>query len=414
MFFKLARKSLINRKGSVLIACVAMTISIFVLLGVEHIRFQAKQSFAKTISGVDLILGARTGSLNLLLYSVFRIGAPINNISWQTYENFAQHPKLEWVIPMSLGDSHRGYRVLGTNTDYFQYFSYGNQNQLVFAKGKAFDQVFDVVLGAEVAKQLNYKLGDRIVIAHGIGATSFSLHDEFPFEVVGILEATGTPVDQTLHVSLEGIEAIHFNWQKGSRLSDDQVQMVKDLPPEALQPKTITAFMVGLTSKISTFQLQREINEYRREPMLAILPGVVFSELWQMMSLLENTLRLVSILVLIAALLGLSAMLLSSIRERRHEIQLMRVIGARPSFIFVLIQLEALCMSCLSILMGTVLLWESLFFAQSSLVSRFGLFLDTNILHFNNVMILIAVVVVTILAASLPSISAYRSAQQRL
>lgn len=207
MFFKLAMKSLLNRKGSVILTLMAMTVSIFVLLAVEHIRYQAKESFANTVSGVDLIVGARTGSLNLLLYSVFRIGSPTNNISWGSFEDITSHPQVKWAVPIALGDSHKGYRVMGTTKEYFEVFSYGNGHTLKFDKGHAFSHLLDVVIGADIAKKLGYSLGEKLVLSHGIASTSFSQHDDRPFTVVGILKPTGTPVDQTLHVSLEGIEA---------------------------------------------------------------------------------------------------------------------------------------------------------------------------------------------------------------
>jgi len=410
MFFRLASKSLLNRKGSVLLTMMAMSVSIFVLLGVEHIRSQTKQSFNSTVSGVDLIVGARTGSLNLLLYSVFRIGAPTNNINWDTYQAIASNSKVAWAIPISLGDSHKGYRVMGTNADYFNYFSYGNKRQLSFIQGKPFEGIFDVVLGSEVAKKLGYTLNDEVVLAHGLGKTSFSLHDDRPFKIVGILATTGTPVDQTLHVRLQGIEAIHLNWQPGVKLpgstsSGDQLRSLE------LEPKSITAFMLGLTARMETFRVQRDINNFRKEPLSAILPGVALSELWQMMSLLENTLRLISGLILVAALLGLSAMMLASIRERGHEIHLLRVIGAPPSFLFLLIELEALLISLLSIIIGTSGLYFGLIVARDFLSADFGLHIGLNILSDSNANMLLLVVVSTVIAAAIPSFTAYKSAR---
>ena len=150
MFFLLASKSLLNRKGSVFLTIIAMSVSIFVLLGVEHIRNQTKKNFQSTVSGVDLIVGARTGSLNLLLYSVFRIGAPTNNLGWDSYESIASDQAVKWSIPISLGDSHKGYRVIGTTEDYFTHFSYGAQKRLQFTSGEPFSRIFDVVLGSAV------------------------------------------------------------------------------------------------------------------------------------------------------------------------------------------------------------------------------------------------------------------------
>lgn len=414
MFAKLALKSLLDRKGSVALSILAMTVSIFVLLGVEHIRHQTKDSFSNTVSGVDLIVGARTGDLNLLLYTVFRIGSPTNNISWQSFESIAASPKIKWAIPISLGDSHKGYRVVGTTKDYFQYFKYGKQRALTFQQGKAFEQVFDVVLGSELAKKLNYRLGDQLILAHGMGRTSFSLHDNQPFQVVGILNPTGTPVDQTLHVSLQGMEAIHADWHPGMKKHQHampQGEHRHEHEQTNLQPKSITAFMLGLQSKMSTFQIQRQINNYKQEPLMAILPGVALSELWQMMGILENTLLLVSVLVFIAACLGVSAMLLSSIRERSHEIQLLRIIGAPPYFLFLLIEIEALLITVLSILLGAGLLAICLVLLQDELMLHFGLHISTNLFTQQSWYLIAAVIIASMIVAMIPSFSGYRQAR---
>ena len=409
MFVRLASKSLINRKGSVLLTIMAMSVSIFVLLGVEHIRSQSKQSFNSTVSGVDLIVGARTGSLNLLLYSVFRLGSPTNNIDWETYQHISDNSKIAWSIPIALGDSHKGFRVMGTTTDYFKYFSYGKKRQLSFSQGKPFENVFDVVLGAQVAQKLGYQLGDQIVLAHGLGKTSFSLHSNSPFQVTGILSATGTPIDQTVHVSLQGIEAVHTDLQKdiethGSALTAKHLS--------ELNPKSITAFMLGLTSRMATFGVQRDINNYRKDPLSAILPGVALAELWQMIGLLENTLRLISGLILISALLGLSAMMLASIKEREREIHLLRVIGAPAFFLFLLIQLEALLISFVSMLIGTASLYLSVFMARDLLSTNFGLHIGLNILSYNNILFLLLVVSATLVVSTIPSFTAYKSANR--
>ena len=397
MLIRLATKSLLDRKSSVILSCIAMTISIFVLLGVEHIRKESKESFSSTISGTDLIVGARSGRLNLLLYSVFRMGSPVNNISWRSYQDIAADPNIAWSIPISLGDSHKGFRVLGTNTDYFKHFKYGKKQALSFAHGAEFNGVYDVVLGAEVAANLNYKIGDPVVLSHGIAETSFEVHDKYPFVITGILAPTGTPVDQTVHVKLEGIEAIH---QDGSQQGN------RDLSPDS-----ITAFMVGLKSRIATFNVQRDINEMQSEALMAILPGVALSELWRMMSALESTLRLISSMVFVAALLGLAAMMASSIRERKNETYLLRIIGAPPSFLFVLFQIEALLVSLTSIIAGSTLLFLSLAITQKTISSKFGLHLGTNPFSYNSLAIGASIILATLLVASLPAFQAYRQAK---
>jgi len=334
MFLKIVLKSLQDRKGSVLLTLMAMTISIFVILGVEHIRQQTKKSFESTLSDTDLVIGSRSGSLNLLLYSVFRIGSPTNNIKWNSFKTISRDSKVEWAIPLSLGDSHKGFPVLGTNSDYFKYFRYGQKKPLNFKVGKPFEQIFDVVIGSEIAKQLKYNIGDKIVLSHGIQKQSLQQHDEYPFQIVGILKPTGTPVDRTVHIQLEGMEVIHVGWQNGVQVFKNTIS--KEFLNSGIEPKSITAIFVGLKSKLATFSFQRTINNFADEPLLAILPGVALSELWQMMSLLEKSLLLVASLVFVSACFGVSAVLLNSIRERKEEIRLLRIIGASPSFIFAL------------------------------------------------------------------------------
>ncbi|MEO0368659.1 MAG: ABC transporter permease [Pseudomonadota bacterium] len=397
MLLRLAAKSLMDRKGSVVLTCIAMMISIFVLLGVEHVRKEAKNSFSSTVSGVDLIVGARSGSLNLLLYSVFRMGSPVNNIDWQSYQGIADNSDVAWTIPISLGDSHRGFRVMGTTVDYFEHYRYGNKRNLEFAHGAPFGETYDVVMGAGVAKTLNYQLGDAVVLSHGIGETSFTDHSDYPFKITGILRPTGTPVDQTVHVRLDGIEAIH-------------------LPPGVnnpdLQPSTITAFMVGLKSRMSTFSLQREVNEFKSEALTAILPGVALSELWSTMAMLEGTLQLVSSLVFVAALLGMAAMMAATIRERRLETTLLRIIGAPAGFLFILFQLEAILISVISILGGAALLSLTLVVAQKPIAANLGLHLSADLMTFSTLVIVASIMLATIVVASLPAFQAYSQARK--
>lgn len=411
MFLRLSYKSLMNRKGSVLLTLLAISVSVFVLLGIEHIRQQAKQSFSNTVSGTDLIVGARTSSINLLLYSVFRIGNATNNISWQTYEKIASSSSVDWAIPIALGDSHRGYRVMGTSADYFQYYSYGNKRTLEFAEGRPFEGLFDVVIGAEIARTLNYGIGDQLILAHGMGSTSFSNHDDNPFQVVGILKPTGTPVDQSLHVSLEAIEAIHDGWQQGVKLPGGS--QATHFDERDLTPESITAFMLGLKSKMLIFRLQRQINEYPQEPLLAILPGVTLAEFWQTLSITENVLRLISILVLVAALLGLSALLLASIRERQREIAILRALGASPWFLFLLVEIEATLITLVASVMACLMLFVTLALYSDQITAQFGLQIDPNFLTETNIKILLLVFVSSLVVCLIPAVSAYRKALQK-
>ncbi|MEN3157226.1 ABC transporter permease [Alkalimonas sp. NCh-2] len=409
MLMKLARLSLWNRRGTVAMTVLSLVISISLLLGIDHLRHEAKNSFTSTVSGTDLIVGARSGQLNLLLYSIFRIGNATANISWETYQRIQNHPQIGWTIPISLGDSHRGYRVVGTNQDYFKYYRYAGQQQLQLAQGTIFQELYDTVLGSEVAARLGYQLGQEIVLAHGIGQVSFSEHKDKPFTVVGILAPTGTPVDQSVHVSLEGIEAIHIDWQQGApmpgrRVSAEQAQEMD------LTPKAITAFLVGLNSRAATFLVQRQINEFRGEPLTAILPGVALAELWQMLSMVERLLLVITVLVLLAGLVGMTTTLLASMKERQREIAILRAVGAHPRTLFWLVQLEVLLISLTSLVVAMVVLMIGLWLGQDLLAGRYGLFIGLNPIRQSSLQLMGLVLGLALLLGCIPSWLAYRKA----
>lgn len=405
----LGMKSLINRRGTAILTLVTIAISVALLLGVEKVRDSARSSFASTISGADLVVGARTGAVQLLLYSVFRIGNATNNITWESYREIADRPGVDWTIPLSLGDSHRGFRVLGTNDDYLRYYQYGNRHSLEIAQGSWFADLFDVVLGAEVAAQLGYEIGQEIVLAHGAGSVSFIDHGDKPFRVSGILARTGTPVDRTLHVSLQAIEAIHVDWQQGVKLPGMTIS-AETVSRMELEPTAITAFVLGLQNRMAVFGLQRYINEYRAEPLLAILPGVALQELWGMMSTAEKALLVVSSFVIFAAFTGMIAVSLAGLNERRREISVLRALGAGYRHITALLVLESLLLTLAGVGLGVLLLYAGLWFSQTFIASQYGLYLPVTMLSAREWLILGIILLCGGLAGFVPALKAYRNA----
>jgi putative ABC transport system permease protein len=403
----LAWKSLLNRRVTALLTLLSIALSVTLLLGVERLRTEARASFASTISATDLIVGARTGPVQLLLYSVFRIGDATNNISWRSYQDIAQLPGVAWSVPLSLGDSHRGYRVLGTTQDYFERYHYGRDHPLAFTQGKPFSDLFDAVLGAEVAAKLGYRLGDEIIVAHGAADVSFARHDDKPFRVSGILAPTGTPVDQTVHVSLEAIEAIHLGWQGGAPVPGQAISAEKARAAD-LTPETITAALIGLESKIATFQVQRAINTYPQEPLLAILPGVALSQLWSLIAMAENALRVVSAFVVLVGLVGMLTALLTSLNERRREMAILRSVGARPWHIFALIMGETGALMLLGMGSGLGLLYAMLLAAQPLLQSAFGISITLGAPPPGEWLLLASLLAAGVLVGAIPAYLAYR------
>ncbi len=407
---RIALKSARFRKTSLLLTVFTIAISVTLLLGVDKIRKESKSSLLNTVSQTDLIVGARSSPTNLLLYSVFRIGNATNNVTWETYESIADRDEVAWTVPISLGDSHRGFRVMGTSTDYFDFYQYGERRSLVVGSGERFEGVYDAVLGADVANELGYTIGTEIIISHGLVSADFAGHDDKPFTVVGILEKTGTPVDRTIHVSLAGIEAIHVDWQDGGRSSvtlDAEQALQLDLTPTS-----ITAFLVGLENRAETFRVQREINEYPDEPMSAILPGATLAEFWRTISTIEQILFVISGFVLVVGLLGMLTTILSTLNERRREIAVLRSIGARASHVISLILLETLMVVTAGCIAGVGLLYGLLAIARPMVARRTGVDLAITWLDATQLAILGSVIVGAGFVALIPGIIAYRRSIQ--
>lgn len=461
MLFNVALKSLLNRKGSALLTLFTLTLSLFVLLTIEDIRHQSKQSFSRAVSGVDLIVGAPTGQLNLTLASVFGIGYLTNSVEWQSYETLEQHPQVDWLVPISLGDSHKGNRVIGTNSDYFELVKYGNKQNLSFAQGSAFiDDAYiaaHVVLGGRVANELGYKLGDEIVLSHGLGVTSFQHHDQVPFVVSGILELTGTPTDSALFVSLSGMVRMH----------DDSKQILKTTPIKSNKQNNdghhadkhqehiehdkhehdehahkhhdhaehdkgahkhqehsdsheheghihnteqVSAVLVGVKAKYATLMVQKYVNDFTGEPLMAVLPGVALTELWRLLSKVETVLLVIAVLVLISSLFGMCAMLLSSMQERVREIAVFRALGASKSFIFWLIQFEVLMLISLAGGLALVLGYISHWLIQPILLQQFGLAIEANLFSEAKMLMLVASLAAAFVVGLVPAVLAYKRA----
>ncbi|MCB1326871.1 MAG: ABC transporter permease [Spirochaetales bacterium] len=409
VLLELAIKSLRNRLLTTVLTLLSIALSVCLLIGVEMVRQSARESFQGTISQTDLIVGARSGPVQLLLYTVFHIGSPTANVSYASFQRYSEDPSVEWTIPISLGDSHRGYRVVATNENFYRHFRFRRDREIRFADGEAGGGVFDVVLGSEVAESLGYSLGDAVVIAHGITDTDFLRHDDKPFRVSGILERTSTPVDRSLFISLAGMEAVHLGWESGGPPLPGQAVPVDRIRPEDLHISQISAFLVGMKSRGLTLRLQRQINTDSNEALLAIIPGVALSEMWRGIGYAEGALLIVSAMVVLVGFVGMLMSIYSSLNERRREMAILRAVGASPSQIVVLFVLESVLLAFLGALLGLILLYGLLVLLQPIIETFSGIYLPIRAPGTGELLYLGAVLVAGFLLGLGPALRAYRS-----
>lgn len=508
--WRLALASLFNRRGSALLTLLTIAASVALLLAVERVRVQAKASFASTVSGTDLIVGARGGSIQLLLYAIFRIGDAPQNFSWESYQALRGHPAVAWTIPLALGDAYRGYRVLGTDHNYFEHYRYGGGQNLQLAQGRAFEAHNEAVLGAEVAQRLGHGLGHAIVVSHGLGEVSFHHHDEDPFTVVGILAATGTPVDRTVHISLAGLAHMHRDWQSGvhipgsgdrraeaaqseqqshsenagshghegehqhdglaqngqahdghahdehqhdaqahddhgDRAHDDHKHTDHDQDGHAHADHdhdghdsdhadhgdhshdhaddrghnaehdhdhsgetALTAALIGLHGRTQALAVREQVNRYEAEALTAIMPTLTLQQLWGLIGVAEQALRIVALLVVLAGLLGLCATLVSSLNERRRELAVLRAVGAAPRHLFALLLSEALLLALLAIVLALGLFYGLMAAVAPLAQAQYGLSLPLSWPSARESLLLLGVLGAAALAGLVPAIAAYR------
>ncbi len=411
IYLKLAVKSLRNRIFSSFLTVLSIALSVTLLLAVERTKRSSEEGFTQSVSQADLLVGGRTGPLNLILYTVFNMGNASNNISMQSYQDIQKNPAVEWTIPYSLGDGHKGFRVVATDENFYQHYRFRGNQGVEFVSGNPALGVWDVVIGSDVQKKLNYKINDPVVVAHGVTrGEGIQLHDDKPFKITGILKPTGTAIDQTLYISLYGMEAIHIDWQSGAAPTKDKTTPQNQISKENLKIEQITSFFLRTKSRIETLRLQREINNYADEPLLAIIPGATLSDLWRGLSQIETVLKIISMMVLVVGLFSMLSTILAGLNERRREMSILRSIGAGPAQITALLVFESAFLTLLGIFFGLFIELSAFFILSSWLESQFGFYIVGSAVTSVEIIYLSSIFVFGIIIGLVPAYRASRLA----
>jgi putative ABC transport system permease protein len=414
---QIAIRSALNRRGTLALVVLSIALGTALLLGLERLRSDIRSSFTAAVSGTDLVVGARTGPVQLMLSAVFHIGSISNTISMDSVRAVAAHRAVDWVVPIALGDGHRGRPVVGTTPDYFRHFAYGDRQPLVMAQGRAFsgtlDGLYETVVGAEVAASQTYRLGRKMVFHHGLDVLPEGIpdqHGDKPFTVVGILAPTGTPVDRTVLVSLPALSAIHLDWAGGAPLpASAGLKIAPELARKFdLEPKQVTAALVGLKNRAAVFNVQRFVADYPAEPLMAVLPAVALDELWTVVALSERALLAVSGLVALVSLASLVAVVLAGLNERRRELAVLRAVGAGPRQVLLLLALEGGLVTLTGAVLGALGAGAAVWLAGPWAQRQLGITLQAGAPTAAQWGLFAAVLAAGILASLVPGWRAYR------
>ncbi len=450
---RLAARSLRSRALTTSLTVLSIALSVTLLVGIEHVRSGVRESFAGTIRGTDLIVGARGGTLQVLLSSVFGIGSPSGSVKLATFERWKAHPAVKWAVPYSLGDSHRGFRVVGTTPDFFERYRFRANGRIAFASGHVALTDSEVVIGSEVAEKLRYQLGAAVTVTHGLRDIGTSNHEAHPFHVVGVLARTFTPIDRSIYMSLDGVDAMHDEEPAGGPGATANAGSSSAVPPAmpgaspppvmpgaspppvmpgatappvmpgaaappvngaapaatAPSERIITSFFVGTKNRFEALMLQREMNTDLREPLTAVIPGVALGELWQNIGSAEVGLRVVAAFAVAIGLTGMLVSLYSSLDARRREMAILRSVGAGPSTIVSLLVLESGLLAFFGCVLGVLFVYAGLLVGQRPIEQRFGLHLAIRPLGSVEWMYVAVVLLSGIAIGFVPAYKAYRT-----
>lgn len=385
---------------------LSLVASVFLLLASDRIKTATQSAFNRSVNGVDLIVGTRTGQIETVLYSVFNLGQPIANLDAQRIEQLRADEQIDWVVPIALGDSYGPYRVVATTDEYFMRLRDVNNQALVFDQGQAFASARHVVLGAQVAAQMDNPMGRRLQLAHGSGGLA-KAHDDIDFEVVGVLAPTGTPIDQTLMVSLEAYVLLHIGWRNGQRIISLDRFADSELPPI----DSVTAAFVGLKNPLSLFQTARRIND--SEVMGAVVPGIALAQLWQIVDQIEAAFALLGQLIVGLSLLGILAVSLTALDARRQEFSILRACGASPWQLARLILTEAVAISLAAGLIALALVNLASWLLSRWLILEYSITPELSFVQPVEWLYILVVVASSALVALIPALMVYRRSLQQ-
>ncbi len=432
--FSLAWKNLTNRPLSMLLTLVLFALGVGLTSLLLLLNKQLTDKFEKNLAGVDIVVGAKGSPLQLILANMYHIDAPTGNISLQSAKPFLnpRHPLIKKSVPLSLGDSYKTYRIVGTLHDFLGLYN------AEIAEGTLWNAPLETTIGATVAERTGLKIGTKFNSNHGLDEGGGE-HEEAAFKVVGILKPTGTVIDQLILTATQSIWAVHEHAQ--AELEGDQQATVdkqqatgdrqhatgnrQQTPPSVnsanstdLDDRTallqtadsthqITSLLLQFKMRnVQTLNFQRNLNQ--NTDMQAATPALEINRLYEMMGVGEKALRALALLIIVVSGLSIFIALFNSLKERQYELALMRVMGAGRSRLFLLIVCEGILLSIMGFCIGIALSHSAMQLLAKSMSDAYRYSFSGWMWLTEEWYLLVGAALIGFLAAVIPAWSAYR------
>lgn len=393
--FKLSIKNIFNKALSSTITVALLVLGIGIISLLLQLNSLIKDQMDNNLRGIDMVVGAKGSPLQLILSSVYHIDNPTGNIPLSSINKLKKNRMVDLVIPLSYGDSYKGFRIVGSTHDYFDLYN------AEIKEGRRWEGVFEVVVGSEVAKIHNLKVGDNFHGSHGL-LKGGHVHDNYAYNVVGILNFSGTVIDKLILTDYESVWDVH-NKDDHSHVHDDGTICDHDHDSEM----QITAALFKFKNPSALIKLPRQVNETTN--LQAAVPVFEMNRLISLLGIGFNSIQFIAVVIMIVSGLSIFISLYNSLKRRRYELALMRVHGASRWQLVQLIQLEALFLSFLGAIFGLLL-------------SRFCIYIISNLVSENHTInnfpltfvveefwLLPSALLIGIFAALIPTLQAYRT-----
>lgn len=453
MIAKLAWKNLWFKPLNTVLSLVLLTASVAIISLLILLQEQFEKQFSSNIDGVDLVLGAQGSPLQLILSSVYQVDAPTGNIDYNEAEVWMKHPFVETAIPLAFGDNYSGFKIVGTTPDYIKKYT------ATISEGKVFEKNFEVVIGSEIARKLNIKLGDKFFGTHG-DAEEGDVHDEFAYVVVGIASPTGKVIDNLILCTVESVWEMHSGHDHGGEAhSEDENpphgeeghihvegdehdheehvhdencnhdheeeldQEVSENPAHGEEghvheegdehdhdhdeAKEITAVLVKFKNKMGIISWPRMIAQNTK--MQAALPAIEINRLFSLFGIGLQALQYLAYGIMLISGISIFIALYNRLKERKYEFALLRVSGASRIQMLGLVLFESLLLCIVGFIFGTLFGRLALVMISSTTDEQFKMaFNPMTIIWEKEGILFLVTIFVGILAAVIPAVKAYR------
>lgn len=395
---KISWQNLKDKPLTSFLSCLLMALGITIISLLLLLNKQLDEQFKRNIRGIDMVVGAKGSPLQLILSSVYQIDSPTGNISLEEAQFVMRNPLVKTSIPLSMGDSYKSFRIVGTTPKYIEHYE-GKIKQ-----GRLFQKPLEIVIGAKVAELLELKLGDQFAGMHGFDDGGHE-HGDKKYIVVGILDWSNSVLDQVLVTDLESVWAIHEE-EEGSEAPQTKPAEGDELMPQKINPRSqITSLLVKFRNPMGLIALPRMINTNSK--LQSALPSIEINRLITLLGVGIDTLRIIALVIIIIAGISVFVSLYNSLKERKYEMALMLSMGATRIKLFLLLLMEGLIISVIGFVVGVALSRLGLFLMGQSVEKSFHYDVRSLALLPEELWLLVGALVMGLLAAGLPSLGVY-------